>query len=41
MNPNLLVSLLITTVVAIIGWIVAHRLTAKRDLVNQAARVKG
>ena len=31
MNYDLLIPLLLTTIVAVIGWIVAHRLTASRE----------
>ena len=35
MNWKLLVPLLITTMIAIIGWFAAHRLAANRDRVNK------
>lgn len=35
MNWNLLLPLLITTVVAILGWVIAHRLAAARDRANK------
>lgn len=34
MNWQLLIPLLVTTVIAISGWIVGHRLNAERDLQN-------
>lgn len=34
-NPDLLVSLLVTTLVAIVGWFAAHRLAAARDRANK------
>jgi hypothetical protein len=40
MNINLLIPLLITTIVGILGWIVAHRLTAKRDLANKRRELR-
>lgn len=40
MNFNLLIPLLITTIIAILGWIVAHRLTAKRDLANKRRELR-
>ena len=35
MNWSLLAPLLVTTVVAIFGWLVAHRLSAARDRANK------
>lgn len=35
MNWNLLLPLLMTTVVAILGWVIAHRLAAARDRANK------
>jgi hypothetical protein len=40
MRLDLLIPLLITTFVATLGWIVAHRLTAKRDLANKRRELK-
>jgi len=35
MNWSLLIPLLITTVTAVAGWLVAHRMAAKRDQLNK------
>ena len=35
MNWGLLIPLLITTVTAVAGWLVAHRMAAKRDQLNK------
>ena len=40
MNLALLTPLIITTAVAVLGWIVAHRLTSKRDLANKRRELK-
>jgi len=40
MNFELLLPLLITTLVAILGWIVAHRLAAKRDVANKRRELR-
>ena len=40
MNWNLLLPLLVTTVVAIFGWIIAHRLAAERDQRNKRREVR-
>lgn len=40
MNFNLLVPLLVTTLAAILGWIVAHYLTARRDLANKRRELR-
>ena len=40
MNWNLLLPLLVTTAVVIVGWIVAHRLTAARDQRNKRRDIR-
>ena len=35
MNYQLLLPLLVTTIVVIIGWIVGHKLNARRDRINK------
>ncbi|OLE53393.1 MAG: hypothetical protein AUG51_13250 [Acidobacteria bacterium 13_1_20CM_3_53_8] len=40
MNLVLLVPLLITTIVAILSWIVAHRLTAKREIAGKRRELR-
>jgi hypothetical protein len=40
MNLPLLIPLLITTVVAIVGWFAAHRLSAARDRVNKRREIR-
>ena len=39
-NPDLLVPLLVTTLVAIVGWFAAHRLAAARDRANKRRELR-
>ena len=39
-NWSLLVPLIVTTIVAIVGWIVGHRLNAARDLQNKRIELR-
>jgi hypothetical protein len=40
MNLQLLIPLLITTIVAIVGWVVGHRFTSSRDLRNKRLELR-
>jgi len=40
MNWQLLIPLLITTCVAVLGWLVGHALNAKRDLQNKRREIR-
>ena len=40
MNWQLLIPLLITTVVAVVGWLIAHALAAARDRANKRREMR-
>jgi Tfp pilus assembly protein PilO len=40
MSSELIISLLVTTVVAIVGWYAAHRLSAARDRANKRRELR-
>ena len=40
MNWSLLIPLIVTTIIAVAGWVVGHRLNAERDLHNKRVELR-